>query len=132
VRPYELVIIFNPGLEGEEAYNAQIERVTSIIADNGGEVEKADKWGRRRLAYEIKGLTEGYYVVIRFNAPNSAGAEVERVLKITDTVVRHLLVRLDEDKVKISASAADNNEEADQVSIEEEKEDETPGDQDKE
>jgi len=129
VRPYELVIIFNPGLEGEEAYDAQIERVKTIITDNGGEVEKADKWGRRRLAYEIKGLTEGYYVVMYFKAPSTAGAEVERVLKITDTVVRHLLVRLDEDKMP--SSAADDDK-ADQVPNDEEKQDETPGDQDKE
>ncbi len=92
MRPYEVVIIFNPGLEGEEAYDAQIERVSALIAEQGGEVTNVDKWGRRRLAYEIDGLTEGYYVVVTFNAPNQAGAELERVLKITDTVVRHLLV----------------------------------------
>jgi small subunit ribosomal protein S6 len=96
VRPYEIVTIYNPGLESEEAYDAQIERFSSLVTDNGGEVVQVDKWGRRRLAYEIQGLTEGYYVVMRFNAEPSVASELERVLKITDTVVRHLLVRLDE------------------------------------
>lgn len=96
MRPYEIVIIYNPGLESEEAYDAQIERFSSLVTDNGGEVVQVDKWGRRRLAYEIQGLTEGYYVVMRFNAEPAAASELERVLKITDTVARHLLVRLDE------------------------------------
>lgn len=96
MRPYEVVLIFNPGLEGEEAYDALIERVSALVVEQGGEVVEVDKWGRRRLAYEINGLTEGYYVVVTFNAPASAGAEIERVLRITDSVVRHLLIRKDE------------------------------------
>lgn len=96
VRPYEVVTIYNPGLESEEAYDAQIERFTNLVADQGGEVVGVDKWGRRRLAYEIEGLTEGYYVLMRFNAQPDVARELERVMKITDTVVRHLLVRLDE------------------------------------
>ena len=96
MRPYEVVTIYNPGLESEEAYDAQIERFTNLVADQGGEVVGVDKWGRRRLAYEIEGLTEGYYVLMRFNAQPEVARELERVMKITDTVVRHLLVRLDE------------------------------------
>ena len=96
MRPYEVVTIYNPGLESEEAYDAQIERFTNLVADQGGEVVGVDKWGRRRLAYEIEGLTEGYYVLMRFNAQPDVARELERVMKITDTVVRHLLVRLDE------------------------------------
>jgi small subunit ribosomal protein S6 len=96
VRPYEIVTIYNPGLENEEAYDAQIERFAALVTENGGEVVNIDKWGRRRLAYEIKGLTEGYYVEMTFNAEPAVAAELERVLKITDTVVRHLLVKVDE------------------------------------
>lgn len=96
VRPYEVVAIYNPGLESEEAYDAQIERFTSLVANEGGEVVNVEKWGRRRLAYEIAGLTEGYYVLMRFNAEPAVAAELERVMKITDTVVRHLLVRLED------------------------------------
>lgn len=97
VRPYEIVTIYNPGLESDEAYDAQIERFQSLVTEHGGEIVNIDKWGRRRLAYEINGLTEGYYVVMRFNALPAVAAELERVMKITDTVVRHLLVRLDEE-----------------------------------
>lgn len=96
VRPYEIVTIYNPGLESDEAYDAQIERFKSLVTEQGGEIVNVDKWGRRRLAYEVNGLTEGYYVVMRFNAESAVATELERVLKITDTVVRHLLVRLDE------------------------------------
>lgn len=96
MRPYEIVTIYNPGLESDEAYDAQIERFKNLVVEQGGEVVNVDKWGRRRLAYEINGLTEGYYVVMRFNAESAVAAELERVMKITDTVVRHLLVRLDE------------------------------------
>lgn len=96
MRPYEIVTIYNPGLESEEVYDAQIERFKSLVTEQGGEVVEVDKWGRRRLAYEINGLTEGYYVVMRFNAEPAIASELERVMKITDTVVRHLLVRLDE------------------------------------
>jgi len=96
VRPYEVVTIFNPGLESEEAYDAQIGRFVSLVTDHGGEIVNVEKWGRRRLAYEIKGLTEGYYVVMQFNAQPAVAAELERVLKITDTVVRHLLVRVED------------------------------------
>lgn len=96
MRPYEIVTIYNPGLESDEAYDAQIERFKSLVTEQGGEIVNVDKWGRRRLAYEVNGLTEGYYVVMRFNAESAVAAELERVLKITDTVVRHLLVLLDE------------------------------------
>jgi len=61
----------------------------------GGEVEKVDQWGKRRFAYEIKNYTEGFYVVIDFKAESGATSEVERILKITDEVVRYLLVRRD-------------------------------------
>jgi small subunit ribosomal protein S6 len=96
VRPYEVVTIYNPGLENDEAYDAQIERFSTLVTEHGGEVVNIDKWGRRRLAYEINGLTEGYYVVMTFNAEPAVAAELERVLKITDTVVRHLVILLDE------------------------------------
>lgn len=96
MRPYEVVTIYNPGLESDEAYDALIERFQTLITEAGGEVESIDKWGRRRLAYEINGLTEGYYVVMTFTAEPAVAAELERVSKITDAVVRHLLVRRDE------------------------------------
>ncbi|NMA62191.1 MAG: 30S ribosomal protein S6 [Firmicutes bacterium] len=96
MRDYELMVIFAPQLD-EEALTAQIERTKQLIANIGGEVEKVDKWGKRRLAYEINDNTEGFYVVIDFKAESGTTSEVERILKITDEVVRYLLVRRDEE-----------------------------------
>ncbi|MGI6148117.1 MAG: 30S ribosomal protein S6 [Firmicutes bacterium] len=96
MREYEIMLIYSSQLD-EEALEAAIQRTTDLIANNGGEVEKVDKWGRRRFAYEINDMTEGFYVVIDFKAETGATAEVERILKITEEVVRYLLVRRDEE-----------------------------------
>ncbi|HHW14780.1 MAG TPA: 30S ribosomal protein S6 [Firmicutes bacterium] len=95
MRPYELVVVLNPTLE-EEPTEALVTKIQELITNNGGEIVKTDKWGKRKLAYEIDGFTEGFYVVIDFQSDSSAAQEVERVLKITDEVIRHLLVRTDE------------------------------------
>ena len=94
MRKYELMVIFAPQLD-EENLAAQIERTKGLITNVGGEVEKVDQWGKRRFAYEINENTEGFYVVIDFAAESGATSEVERILKITDEVVRYLLVRTD-------------------------------------
>lgn len=96
MREYELMVIFVPELD-EESLAAQIERTQDLITKNGGEVEKVDKWGKRRFAYEINDNTEGFYVVIDFKAESGATSEVERLLKITDEVLRYLLVRTDQE-----------------------------------
>lgn len=96
MRNYELMVIFVPTLD-EENLAAQIEKTKELIAGIGGEIEKVDKWGRRRFAYEINDGTEGFYVVIDFKAESGTTSEVERILKITDEVVRYLLVRTDEE-----------------------------------
>lgn len=93
------MLLFRPNLE-EEAMDAILERMSSIITATSGEVTKVDKWGKRRIAYEIKEDTEGFYVVIDFKADNEAIAELDRVLKITDEVLRFLLVRKEEQPVK--------------------------------
>lgn len=95
MRPYELVVILNPNLE-EEPTEALITKFQELITNHGGEIVKTDKWGKRKLAYEIDGYTEGFYVVIDFQSESSAAQELERVLKITDEVIRHLLIRTDE------------------------------------
>lgn len=96
MRAYELMVIYAPNLD-EEGLEAQIERTKELLANVGGEVEKVDKWGKRRFAYEINDNTEGFYVVIDFQAEGGATSEVERILKITDEVVRYLLVRRDQE-----------------------------------
>lgn len=96
MRAYEMMLIYSPQLD-EEALNAAIERTTTLIANNSGEIEKVDIWGKRRFAYEINDQTDGFYVVIDFKAESGATSEVERILKITEEVVRYLLVRRDEE-----------------------------------
>lgn len=94
MRSYELMLVLRPDLE-EEALEAVIEKATSTLTRLGSELSDVDRWGKRRLAYEIKDYTEGFYVVIGFTAESEATFEVERVLKITEEVLRYLLVRKD-------------------------------------
>jgi len=89
-----MMVIFDPGkVEGDEAVAQMLDRIQGIITGDGGQVTKVDRWGRRRLAYEIGGTTEGYYVVIQFEAEPKTAAELGRVLRITDGVLRHMIVR---------------------------------------
>jgi len=91
MKAYELMLLLNPALE-EEARAALLEKVQGLVSANGT-VDSVDSWGKRRLAFEIQKLTEGDYVVVNFQAEPSAIAEIDRVLHITDPVVRHMLVR---------------------------------------
>jgi len=97
VRRYEMVFIIRPDLE-EDALEAVIAKVRSLAENNGAEVTKLDKWGKRRLAYEIKHVRDGFYVVMNFNGEPEAAAEIDRVLKISDEILRHIIVREDEDE----------------------------------
>lgn len=96
MRNYELVVIFDAKLD-EEALNAQIEKVSGLVTADGGEVVKADKWGKRKLAYEINDLSEGFYVIYTFKSSVKTMQEIERVLKISEVVIRHMVVKLDEE-----------------------------------
>lgn len=90
---YESVIIFSPQLD-EEALENAVNRVQEVIKNGEGEVTKADRWGKRRLAYEINDQTEGYYLLVEMEAPSSTAQELDRVLRISDDVLRHLIIRL--------------------------------------
>lgn len=91
---YELMFILDPALE-DAAKEETIETVKGIIATEG-EVENVDVWGMRKLAYLIQKKSEGYYVVIKFKAQPTLPKELDRRLKISDNVMRHLIVNLDE------------------------------------
>ena len=86
---YEAMYVITPELE-DEAVKGIIEKYTGIITANGGEIEKVDEWGRRRLAYPINDLNEGYYVLMNFESKPEFPAELERVMKITEGVMRCL------------------------------------------
>lgn len=95
MRNYEAMYILKPELE-EEALNAAIARFEEVVTNNGGEVVKTDRWGKRRLAYEVNGYFEGFYVLMTFNAPNNLSQELDRIFKIQDDVLRHLVIKKDE------------------------------------
>jgi len=94
VRAYECMFIISPQLD-EENTEAVIAKFDKLITDQGGEVTKTDRMGRRRLAYEIDGNMEGYYTILYFNAEPTLVAELDRVFLITEGVIRHLIVRKD-------------------------------------
>ncbi len=88
------MFIISPQLD-EENTEAVIAKFDKLITDQGGEVTKTDRMGRRRLAYEIDGNMEGYYTILYFNAEPTLVAELDRVFLITEGVIRHLIVRKD-------------------------------------
>lgn len=92
INSYETVLVISTRL-GEEEIKAMVEKFTDMIA-KAGTVEKVDEWGVRRLAYEIQDQQEGYYVVINFNSTPELPAELERVYRITDGLLRSLVVKL--------------------------------------
>lgn len=91
MRNYELMYIIRPDVE-QETVQAVVEKFQGIIV-NGGEIVKHDIMGKRRLAYEINKHREGTYVLVHFKAPATVVAELERVLKISDEIIRHIVVR---------------------------------------
>ncbi|WP_347489471.1 30S ribosomal protein S6 [Desulfoscipio sp. XC116] len=95
MRQYELVFIVRTDLD-EEVTDALIGKVRGIAETNGAEIIKLEKWGKRRLAYEIKDCREGLYVIMNFKGDAAVAAELDRVLKITENILRHMIVREDE------------------------------------
>lgn len=91
---YETIFIVNPTLD-EEATTAVVDKFKSLIEKSSTNVEVED-WGKRKLAYEINDQTEGYYTLIRFESAPDFPAELDRVYKITDGVMRSLIVCLDD------------------------------------
>ena len=90
---YETVFILSTKL-GDDGIASLVEKFKNLIAANGT-VDSVDEWGKRRLAYEINKETEGYYALINFTSPASFTAELDRVYKITDGVLRSLIVKKD-------------------------------------
>lgn len=94
MRKYEGVFIFLPNLE-EEARNSTLDRMKGIIED-GGKITNVDEWGLRKLAYEINDLKEGYYVLMNFESTPETKVELERIVKISDDIMRYMIVREDD------------------------------------
>jgi small subunit ribosomal protein S6 len=95
MRPYEVMVIFDTGLE-EDAIRAVIDRATQLISARGGNPGRVDRWGKRRFAYELNHRWEGYYVLVEAVADPAVMAELDRMLTLADEVVRHKVIRLPE------------------------------------
>ena len=91
MKAYELRYIIDPSAN-DEVRAAVSARIDASIAGQGGEIENIDDWGKRKLAYEIDGLSEGNYILVNFQADPTHVQELDRVLRITDAVKRHMIV----------------------------------------
>ncbi|NLB18979.1 MAG: 30S ribosomal protein S6 [Syntrophomonadaceae bacterium] len=92
MRPYEMMFILTPELP-TESIDAAKDRVSDIITQTGGEFQEFDVWGKRRLAYEINDFREGIYILAHFNGTTETVNEMDRVLKISDSFLRHMIIR---------------------------------------
>jgi small subunit ribosomal protein S6 len=101
MRRYETIFIASPVLT-EEQVDELVRNFEGIIAEQGGELLKTDKWGRKKLAYEVQKFSEGYYTLFEMNAGSNLIAELERRFRNNDSVIKFLSVRMDE-----QAKAAD-------------------------
>ena len=95
MKAYELLFFVDPSLDPETRL-AVMKRIDTTIAEGAGKVDSVDEWGKRHLAYPINDLMEGYYVLMTFNAAAAIPAELDRIFRITDGVMRSLIVCKDE------------------------------------
>lgn len=96
VRQYELIVITPPDTS-DEALAELHQQVLTVVERFGGTIASTEQWGRRRLAYEIAGHREGVYVLEVINGPAELNTELDRRLRVLDVVIRHMVVRVDEE-----------------------------------
>ncbi|WP_438313954.1 30S ribosomal protein S6 [Sporosarcina sp. FA9] len=94
MRKYEIMYIIRPTVE-DEAKKALIERFNEVLTSNGAEIIESKEWGKRRLAYEIDDLREGFYQLVTMNSETKALDEFTRLANINEEIIRHMAVRLD-------------------------------------
>ena len=94
LRDYELVLIISPEVV-EEKLDATIDNVSQFITGKGGIISNVERWGKRRLAYPIEHFMEGSYVLTRFSLKPALSKELETNLRISEEVLRHLLVKIE-------------------------------------
>ncbi|MGD9393371.1 MAG: 30S ribosomal protein S6 [Dehalococcoidia bacterium] len=94
LRDYELVVIISPEV-AEDGIDGIVDNISQLISREGGTVDETDRWGKRKLAYPIKHFLEGYYILFRCKMKPALGKGLEASLRISEEVLRHLLVRLD-------------------------------------
>ena len=90
MREFEVMFILEPN--EKEVIDKNVKEVEEVIKKNGGKIESIDQWGKKRLAYEIRDLEEGYYVLITFSAAASCVKELDRVMRIKENILRHMII----------------------------------------
>ena len=108
MKEYELTVLIHPDLEAD--LDKALDKVKSLITDNGGEIIKEDNWGKKKLAYQIRREDFAVYVYMEVNLPADAPLKISNTLNITDEVLRYLLVKADE-RAKLAAAAEKESEE---------------------
>lgn len=101
---YESVVIYNASLEDEQV-EAAINRTLEFHKANNSEIIEVDKWGRRRLAYQIQNAKSGYYVIFRFKSNRDFIAKLERMYRIDELIIRYLTVVLDKEALEFIAKS---------------------------
>jgi len=92
---YELALVVSSKIE-DEVRNDVVEKAKAIVVNAGGQISDVEEWGKKKLAYEIQKMSEGFYYFIHFDAESTVPAEVESRIRILDNVLRFLVVRADE------------------------------------
>jgi small subunit ribosomal protein S6 len=95
MRPYEVVVIINSALEDQQI-QAVVTRTTDSVKAQGGSIGRIERWGRRKLAYEIQKKTDGYYVIIEISAEPASIKEINRGLTLSDEVLRHKIIQIED------------------------------------
>ena len=92
MRKYELMYIVRPTID-DESKKAVVERFDNVLTTNGAEIIESKDWGKRRLAYEINDFRDGFYQLVKINAGSEAVNEFDRLAKISDDIIRHIVVK---------------------------------------
>lgn len=115
MHPYEIMVILDPEVD-ERTVQPTLEKFLNVITNGGGTVDNVDIWGRRRLSYEIQKKSEGIYAVVNFTADPATTVELERQLRLNESIMRTKVLRADEAVARIASKAAEAAEAAAAVS----------------
>ncbi len=110
MRTYEALYIVRPDLEDGEIQTVA-DGVQAVVTNHGGAIVRSEIWGKRRLAYEVRRFTEGCYVLLRFEAPPEIVRRLEQHFRLSEAVIRHLVVHFDEQTLRLEAEQHRKNEE---------------------
>ena len=108
---YELMVILTPEID-ERTVAPTLDKFLKVITNDGGSIDKVDIWGKRRLAYEIQKKNEGIYAVVNFTATSAATQELDRQLKLNESIMRTKVLRAEEAQAMVAAEAKRSEEKA--------------------